>query len=102
MKKILILAGATLLLSGSVAADWLLEVTAIHDEIQALTANQQQLSDRQRLERYFELSYDLAMLENPGFATRLGDPRGQDRLSDLSDAGLARRQAADRNRTLLA
>jgi uncharacterized protein (DUF885 family) len=96
MKKILIMAGATLLLSGSVAADWLLEVTAIHDEIQALTANQQQLSDKQRLERYFELSYDLAMLENPGFATRLGDPRGQDRLSDLSDAGLARRQAADR------
>jgi len=86
-----------LFLNNPVFADWLEEVNDIHAEIQALTANHQGLGDTQRLERYFELSYDLAMLEYPGFATSLGDPRGQDRLSDLSEEGISRRQNAERD-----
>ncbi|MCH8056913.1 MAG: DUF885 domain-containing protein [Proteobacteria bacterium] len=37
------------------------------------------------------------MLEDPGFATSFGDPRGQDRLSDLSEQGILRRQKAERD-----
>ena len=85
------------LLSSPVFADWLEEVNDIHTEIQALTVNQQGLGDAQRLERYFDLSYDLAILEHPWFATDLGDPRGQDRLSDLSEEGILRRRNSDRD-----
>jgi uncharacterized protein (DUF885 family) len=84
---------AAMLLSGPVYPGWLSEVAAMQSEIRSLTANEQGLDDTQRLERYFQLSFDLAMLENPGFATFRGDPRGQDRLQDLSASGVARRQA---------
>ena len=87
----------SLLLSGPVYANWLEEVNGIHTEIQALTVNSQGLGDSQRLERFFDLSYDLAMLEYPGFATGLGDPRGQDRLTDLTKEGILRRQNANRD-----
>jgi len=78
-------------------ADWLDDVNAIHTEILSLTSNEQGLSGEQRLQRYYELSYNLAMLESPGFATYKGDPRGQDRLGDFSAAGVERRQKADRD-----
>jgi uncharacterized protein (DUF885 family) len=86
-----------LFLSNPVFAGWLEEVKDIQTEIQALTVNKQSLGDAQRLERYFDLSYDLAILEYPWFATDLGDPRGQDRLSDLSEEGISRRRNADRD-----
>ena len=60
----------------------------------ALTANADGLSDEQRLQRFYAISYDLAMLEYPEFATGLGDPRGQDRLTDLSQDGVSRRRQA--------
>jgi len=97
MRKLNTVFALFLLFSGPVFADWLEEVNGIHSEIQALTVNRQSLGDAQRLERFFQLSYDLVMLEFPGFATRLGDPRGQDRLSDLSEEGIMRRQKAERN-----
>ena len=87
----------TLLLSSSVFAGWLEDVKDLHTEIQALTVNQQDLGDAQRLQRYFDLSYDLVMLEHPGFATSFGDPRGQDRLIDLSEQGIFRRQKVERD-----
>ena len=96
MKNIMFLTGVLILLARPAYGDWLNEVDAIHDEIRILTANEQGLGETQRLERYFQLSFDLTMLESPGFATRRGDPRGQDRLTDLSEKGLARRQAAER------
>ena len=80
-----------------VSADWLEEVKDIQTEIQALTVNQQSLGDAPRLERFFQLSYDLEILENPDFATSTGDPRGQDRLSDLSEEGISRRQNVERD-----
>ncbi len=83
--------------SSPVSADWLEEVKDIQTEIQALTVNQQSLGDAPRLERFFQLSYDLEILENPGFATSTGDPRGQDRLSDLSEEGISRRQNVERD-----
>jgi uncharacterized protein (DUF885 family) len=97
MKKYNIVIALCLLLSGPVFGNWLEQVKDIHAEIQALTVNKQGLDDTQRLKRYFELSYDLAMLENPWFATELGDPRGQGRLGDLSESGIMRRQQAERD-----
>ncbi|MEE8496612.1 MAG: DUF885 domain-containing protein, partial [Xanthomonadales bacterium] len=96
MKILIKIIAFSVLLSSPVCASWLEQVKDIHTEIQALTVNQQGFDDAQRLERYFDLSYDLAILENPEFATDLGDPRGQDRLSDLSAEGIVRRQSAER------
>jgi len=96
MNKTLIIVVAAVLLSGPLSSDWLSEVAAIKSEIRSLTANEKGLGDTERLQRYFQLSFDLAMLESPDFATRRGDPRGQDRLKDLSESGIARRQAAQR------
>jgi uncharacterized protein (DUF885 family) len=97
MKNISIALALLLFLIKPAFADWQEEILAIDTEIKSLAINEQGLSDSQRLERYFILSYDLAMLEHPGFATYRGDPRSQDRLADLSPAGLERRQLADRN-----
>jgi uncharacterized protein (DUF885 family) len=96
MKNIIILT-FLLLTPFHLSADWLDDVNAIHAEIASLTANEQGLDGKQRLERFYELSYDMAMLEYPGFATGLGDPRGQDRLGDYSEKGIERRQKADRD-----
>ncbi|MBT8059367.1 MAG: hypothetical protein KJO33_07215, partial [Gammaproteobacteria bacterium] len=65
-------------------AAWQDQVQALHSELQALTENAEELSDTERLQRYYTLSYELTILEYPGFATFLGDPREQDRLTDLS------------------
>ncbi len=97
MNKLNIIFTLFLFLSSPVFADWLEEVNGIHSEIQGLTVNKQSLDDTQRLERFFQLSYDLVMLEYPGFATGIGDPRGQDRLEDLSEEGIMRRQKAERD-----
>ena len=83
------------------SATWLDEVKTIHAEIGELTSNEQELTDSQRLERYYQLSYDLYMLERPQSATGRGDPRGQDRLRDLSEEGIERRRQADRDAAAL-
>jgi uncharacterized protein (DUF885 family) len=95
--KYLILLAALVLCTSVAAADWREDVAAIHGELDGLIAKEQGLSDVQRLQRFYELSYDLMMLEYPGFATALGDPRGQDRLTDLSQDGVHRRRRASKN-----
>ena len=97
MKKIMLILVAWMGFFANLQADWLDEVKAIHAEVRALTSNAEGLGDEQRLERFYTLSYDLAMLESPGFATYKGDPRGQDRLGDLSPAGIERRQQGERD-----
>jgi uncharacterized protein (DUF885 family) len=95
MKYITFVLALLLLLPTSASAGWLEDVNAIQVEIDTLIANPDSLSDEQRLRRYYELSYDRAMLESPSSATWRGDPRGQDRLVDLSAEGMARRQQAE-------
>jgi len=97
MKKITIIMLLLLLPTAVLQADWLADINAIHKEIAALTSNEQGQSDLQRLQRYYEISYDLTMLENPEFATWRGDPRGQDRLEDLSQDAVQRRRQATRD-----
>ena len=95
--KNLIIITLCVLIAPSLHADWLNEVNAAQQEISALTKNEQGLDDLARLQRFYDLSYDLSMLENPGFATGLGDPRGQDRLTDLSQDGVSRRRVATKS-----
>jgi uncharacterized protein (DUF885 family) len=97
MKNILIVALFVLLPGTLLQASWQDEIDAIHEEISELTLNRQGLTDLQRLQRYYELSYDMTMLENPEFATWRGDPRGQDRLEDLSQEAVKRRRQATRD-----
>jgi uncharacterized protein (DUF885 family) len=97
MKKLILVLMFLCAISLQLQADWLDEVNAIHAELHTLTVNPEGLSDEQRLERYYALSYDLAMLESPDRATQMGDPRGQDRLKDLSVEGNNRRQKANRD-----
>ena len=98
MQKLNIIFAFCLLLSSPVFADWLQEVNGIHSEIQALTVNRQSLGDAQRLERFFQLSYDLVMLEYPA----VSQPALVIRVDrtvwrDLSEEGILRRQKAERN-----
>jgi len=97
MNKIISIFAFFLIIPLQLQANWLDEVNAIHEEIRALTVNAESLSDDQRLERYYTLSYDRAMLEYPGFATGMGDPRSQDRLRDFSAEGIERRRKAGRD-----
>jgi uncharacterized protein (DUF885 family) len=97
MRNIIIIALFTLLPGALLQASWQDELDAIHAEIAALTQNRQELTDLQRLQRYYELSYDMTMLDNPEFATWRGDPRGQDRLEDLSQEAVNRRRQATRD-----
>lgn len=97
MKNVIYVLVMILGLSANLQAEWLDEVNAIHAEVRALTANPEGLSDEQRLERFYTLSYDRTMLESPGFATYKGDPRGQDRLGDYTADGIERRRQADRD-----
>jgi len=96
MKNIIIFTVLLWLSPTLLHADWVADVNAIHDEIEALTSNEQGQSDLARLQRYYELSYDMTMLESPEFATWRGDPRGQDRLEDLSQEAVQRRRTATR------
>lgn len=96
MKSLVIILILTLAFPLQAGDDWMAEVNAIHAEIKALTINDGGKSDEQRLERFYDLSYDMTMLEKPGYATSVGDPRGQGRLEDLSFEGITRRQKAER------
>jgi uncharacterized protein (DUF885 family) len=95
MKNIILLTGLLFLLPLQLSADWLDEVNAIQAEINSMTANADGMADVERLRKYYKLSYDLVMLDHPTFATFLGDPRGQDRLDDLSPASIERRRQAE-------
>ena len=97
MNKIKVLLLLFALLPACLSADWLEQVNAIQTEIKNLTKNEQNLSDEQRLKRFYQLSYDLTILENPGFATFLGDPREQSRLTDNSTQSIDRRRASERD-----
>jgi uncharacterized protein (DUF885 family) len=96
MKHIIILFLFFLFPLSTVSAEYLQQIQALMAEVVELTENEKQLGDTDRLERFFLISYDLDILENPEFATGLGDPRGQERLNDLSEAAIARRQLSER------
>jgi uncharacterized protein (DUF885 family) len=101
MKNIILFLVLFLIAPAQLFAGWMEDVNTIHAELRSLTANEKGQADLDRLQRYYELSYELAMLESPWFATSMGDPRGQDRLDDLSEEGIERRKQADRDSLVL-
>ncbi len=74
------------------------------DEIDTITARVIELggegtgkTDSDRFNELVEISYEYTMLSYPEFATYLGDPRGQDRWSDDSEAIYLQRQQDERD-----
>ena len=91
MKKFIIISLLLLGFSSASFGDY-------HDEIKAITARMQEfassdagLSDSERFAEIVKMTYDYTMLNYPEFATYLGDPRGQDRWSDQSEAAVQQR-----------
>ncbi|MDX1460122.1 MAG: hypothetical protein R3348_03620, partial [Xanthomonadales bacterium] len=75
---------------------WASEADSIEllmQQVQSLIENEQGMTDAQRFEALVDISYDYTVLSSPEFATFRGDPRGQDRWTDSSEAGLKRRRA---------
>jgi len=81
-------------------ADYQDEIKALTYRMQALSGSETGLSDTERFQEIIAITYDYSMLSYPEFATFLGDPRGQDRWSDQSEATI--RQRKQDAKTLLA
>ena len=92
MRKILIVAFLLLCFSSIVHGDYKDEIEALTLRMQELTGSDTGLSDSERFEEIVAMTYDYTMLSFPEFATYLGDPRGQDRWSDQSEAITLQRQ----------
>ena len=92
MRKILIVAFLLLCFSPIVHGDYKDEIEALTLRMQELTGSDTGLSDSERFEEIVAMTYDYTMLSFPEFATYLGDPRGQDRWSDQSEAITLQRQ----------
>ncbi len=81
-----------LLLAAPLWADYKADVEALVDQVKVLTSNEAGQTDSQRFQSLTDLSYEYAMVSFPEFATFLGDPRGQDRWSDRSEAAVRERE----------
>jgi len=73
-------------------ADYQDEIGALRTRLQQLAGGETGLSDSQRFKEIVDLTYDYTMLNYPEYATYLGDPRGQDRWTDQSEAATAQRK----------
>jgi len=60
--------------------------------MQVLSGSDTGLTDSERFQELVGMTYEYTMLSFPEFATFLGDPRGQDRWSDQSEAITLQRQ----------
>jgi uncharacterized protein (DUF885 family) len=94
MRKGLLVAGLALAFTCNVSlADYRDEIAALVERVAELTGGDAGLSDADRFAELVQIGYDYSMLNFPEFATFLGDPRGQDRWSDQSEAAVQRRRA---------
>ncbi|HEY5776547.1 MAG TPA: DUF885 domain-containing protein [Xanthomonadales bacterium] len=92
MKKSILIVLLLLFFTSSGFCEYQDEIEALTARIQALAGNDTGMSDSQRFEEIVAMTYDYTMLSYPEFATFLGDPRGQDRWSDQSEAMTLQRQ----------
>ena len=74
------------------SADYNADIKALTDRVQELAESKAGLTDSERFEELVQISYEYTMLNFPEFATFLGDPRGQDRWSDQSEAATRQRK----------
>lgn len=75
-----------------VAADFREDVDRLMNRVEQLKLNDEGMDDESRFNELVQISYDYAMLNFPEFATFRGDPRGQDRWTDNSEAAFLRRR----------
>ena len=100
MKKIIFIALLLLSCSSIAVCDYKDEINTLTVRMQELAGSKTGLSDSERFEEIVDMTYEYTMLSFPEFATYLGDPRGQDRWSDRSEAITLQRQQDEK--TLLA
>ena len=74
------------------AADYREDVDRLMKRVEQLKLNDEGMDDESRFDELVQISYDYAMLNFPEFATFRGDPRGQDRWTDNSEAAFLRRR----------
>jgi uncharacterized protein (DUF885 family) len=77
-------------------ADYKGELEALSARIGALAGIETGLTDSERFKEIIGITYDYSMLSYPEFATYLGDPRGQNRWTDESEAAVLQRKQDDR------
>jgi len=96
MKKIVLIAVLLLSFSSTAFCDYQDELTTLTVRMQELAGTETGLTDSERFSEIVDLTYEYTMLSFPEFATYLGDPRGQDRWSDQSEAMILQRQKDDK------
>ncbi len=79
--------------AGAVAEDLAARRAEIHARLDAIESNPEGKSESERLNAFFDLYFDYAMLEFPEWATSIGYPTGHDRWTDNSFEAMARRDA---------
>ncbi len=98
MKKIILTITLILMCATPLAnADYRDEIKVLTDRIQELGESKTGLNDSERFKELVDISYEYTMLNYPEFATFLGDPRGQDRWSDESEAVTRQRELDDKS-----
>jgi len=78
--------------STTVVCDYQDEINTLTTRMQELSGSDTGLSDSERFDEIVAMTYEYSMLSYPEFATYLGDPRGQDRWTDQSEAITLQRQ----------
>jgi len=78
--------------SADSSSDAKARLKALADEVRMLATNPQAGKDAARFSRYIEISHEQTLLNDPEFATSVGDSRGQGRWSDLSPEAIAGRK----------
>jgi uncharacterized protein (DUF885 family) len=68
------------------------EIKALTSRLQLFAESDAGLNDSERFAEIVKMTYEYTMLSYPEFATYLGDPRGQDRWSDQSEAAVRQRE----------
>ncbi len=96
MKKIVLIAVLLLSFSSTAFCDYQDELKTLTVRMQELAGTETGLTDSERFSEIVDLTYEYTMLSFPEFATYLGDPRGQDRWSDQSEAMILQRQKDDK------
>ena len=97
MKRLFLTISLFLLLTApSVNADYQDEIKALTARVQELAEGEAGLNDSERFQALVDITYEYTLLSHPEFATFLGDPRGQDRWSDQSEAAIRQRQQDDK------
>jgi uncharacterized protein (DUF885 family) len=100
MKKIIIVSLLLVSFSTGSFGDYQDEIKVLTARMQELSGDKTGLSDSERFKEIVDMTYDYTMLSHPEYATYLGDPRGQDRWTDNSEA--ITQQRKQDGKTLLA